>query len=277
MNKKKIIDYYDSTQFLYTHFWDKYTLHMGFWDKHTKTRAQATENTNQIVAKLLKIKKGDFVLDAGCGVGGTCISIAKNYRTKIWGITLSKVQKQLAEKYAEQEKISDLTNFSVQDYTNTGFKNQFFTKIFGIESICHTPDKLLFLKESYRLLKNNGKILVDDYFLVRLPITKYEKKVYRGGIEGMAVPDFSLKVLFAKNLKKAGFTDIQYFDKTKDVGKSSLIAYWLSFIGLPILLFLSKLNIVPDSFLHHTEACYYQYKLYKSGIVECGIFLATKK
>ena len=166
---KDIREYYDQNQIMYALFYSKGTngLHYGFWNKDTKKTSDAILNTNKFVLKCLEINDQDSVLDAGCGVGGTSIFIAENSGAEVSGITLSDTQLKKAEKLALKSKSSKLLNFSNQDFTKTNFLDNSFSKIFGIESICHANKKIDFLREAYRILKENGKIVIIDGFLKR--------------------------------------------------------------------------------------------------------------
>ena len=158
-------DYYDHAQILYDLFWSKKALHYGFWNKDTKKLKEAIENANKFVAKLLKPKKDDKILDTGCGVGGSCLFFAKNFKSKVTGIGLSEVQLKKAKKYAKDENLDNLLNFKKMNFNNTDFKDKSFDKVFAIEGACYAENKYDFLKEMYRILKPNGKIVVVDGFL----------------------------------------------------------------------------------------------------------------
>ena len=90
MSKADIVRYYQSSQWLYRLFcYNKDTLgiHFGFWEKDTKSRQEAMVNQDKEIIKVGVIKKGDRVLDAGCGVGGTAIYIAKIIGARVTGIS----------------------------------------------------------------------------------------------------------------------------------------------------------------------------------------------
>ncbi|MGD8744405.1 MAG: class I SAM-dependent methyltransferase [Candidatus Woesebacteria bacterium] len=88
----KIINYYDNSQWLYQLFcYNDETLgmHFGFWEKNTKNRQEALVNENQKVIDLAGIKMGQKALDAGCGVGGTAIHIAKKTHAKVYAVSIA--------------------------------------------------------------------------------------------------------------------------------------------------------------------------------------------
>ena len=47
---------------------------------------------------------------------------------------------------------------------NTSYKNNYFDCIFALESAIYSPNKQEFVKEMYRVLKPNGKIVILDIF-----------------------------------------------------------------------------------------------------------------
>src|SRR5437868_6451338 len=153
-----IARYYDRHQIIYTLFWSRTALHYGFWYEDTKSLAEAILNTNRFVVDALAIDFKDTVLDAGCGVGGTSMHVAETTGAIVEGITLSDVQLKIARRRASKALAARLLNFSKQDFTKTNFRENTFSKIFGIESICYAHRKIDFLKEAYRILKPGGRI-----------------------------------------------------------------------------------------------------------------------
>jgi cyclopropane fatty-acyl-phospholipid synthase-like methyltransferase len=62
-------------------------LHYGYWDKKTLSHTQSLLNKNQKLYDAAGIKPVDKVLDAGCGIGGSSIWMAKNHGNKMKAIT----------------------------------------------------------------------------------------------------------------------------------------------------------------------------------------------
>jgi cyclopropane fatty-acyl-phospholipid synthase-like methyltransferase len=164
--EQDVIDYYDITETHYKSYWhlDKcLAMHYGFHDAENKTFEQALINMNKQLAKRVGINENDHVLDAGCGVGGSSIFLAKNYGCKAHGITLSAKQVKTAQNYAKKRKLDHLVNFSQENYQQTSFNDERFDVIWAIESVCHSFDQAQFYKEVYRLLKPNGRLIIADY------------------------------------------------------------------------------------------------------------------
>ena len=87
MDNNLIAKHYDETLPYYKHLWSRKSnaIHYGFWDKETKTVEEALLNENNFLAKVADIKSSDKVLDAGCGVGGSSVWIAKNIGARVIG------------------------------------------------------------------------------------------------------------------------------------------------------------------------------------------------
>jgi len=245
-------------------------MHYGFWYSDTKNLADAISNTDKFVAESLAINSGDTVLDAGCGVGGTSIYVAEATGAKVEGVTLSEVQLKIARKKTFGSAVAHLLNFSKQDFTKTNFKENTFSKIYGIECICYANKKIDFLNEAYRIMKPGGKISVVDAFLIIENLNAEERNIYTKFIEGWRIPNLSTKDEFKKFLKKAGFKNIVFHDKLDTIKKSSRMLYYYGLITYPIEFVKSKLGIGIDNF-----STFYQKKLYE-GIATYGVFVAEK-
>ena len=64
----------------------------AIWKDDTKTLEEAQINKLNHIIKKLKIKKGDKILDIGCGFGTAAAYIAQQTGCEVTGITLSKNQ-----------------------------------------------------------------------------------------------------------------------------------------------------------------------------------------
>lgn len=272
---KKTKEYYDNAQFLYNFFWSDKALHYGFWDKKTKRLSDAIENTNRIVSKLLNLQKSDYILDAGCGVGGSCFFMAKKYGSKVKGITLSPTQIKQARKNTRKMHIEHLVNFEIMDFSKTKFKDKTFTKIFGIESICHADNKLNFLKEAHRLLRKGGRIVIVDGFLFKKNLTPKENEIYKKCLLGWKVDNLSHKDDFLCDLKKSGFKNVEFRERTNDVLPSSRRIAFYGYLAYPFTLILSKLKIIPKN-LHENSVCMINQIKTFNNFTMYGIFVAEK-
>ena len=140
--------------------------HFGFYEKGIKTSNEAKINMMDYVGRLLELDDELFMklLDAGSGVGSTSIYLAKKYSNCIFhGITISHYESLLAGILQKKYKISNV-RFQQGSYMKTSYSKNYFDRIFALESVIYAPNKKEFVKEMYRILKPNGKIVILDIF-----------------------------------------------------------------------------------------------------------------
>lgn len=183
-------------------------MHHGFWDKKTASHYQAALQENQVIIDTAKIKAGDRVLDAGCGVGATAIYIAKKTGAKVTGISLVSEQVELAQKYAQKQGVDHLTSFLVQDYTRTNFRDKSFDAVYGIESICCASPKALFLQEARRLLKPDGRLVIADGYLARPPKNQAERIIIDQWRQDFSIKEMIPFAQMTQAIKLAGFRQV---------------------------------------------------------------------
>lgn len=279
MKKEEIIHYYDVCEIDYRLLWDlnhSCAMHAGYWDNQTKSLREALKRENEVLAEMAKIKQGDYILDAGCGVGGSSIFLAQNYGCNVVGITLSEKQAQSASQNAFNAGVQDKTSFQVMDFTATQFPMHTFDVVWGIESVCHTIDKSLFVKEANRILKPGGRLILADGFTRNPPKTIKDQKQMECWLKGWGVENLDNPEVFKNHLKREGFENIVFSDITKNVIPSSRRLYWYSWPAIP----LSKVGEWIGRRLPSQTANLYsaksQYQTLKKGLWQYGIFYAIK-
>ena len=231
-----IINYYDHTQPHYRQWWkmdESMGLHYGVWDPSTKNLSEAIVNTNAQLAEMGRLSKNDKILDAGCGVGGSAIFLAKKYGSKVNGITLSKRQVKTAISFAEKRRVGHLTNFEEMDYTQTRFPDSHFDVVWAIESMQTATDKSLFFKEMKRVMKPDGRLLLADVFK-KGKWKVAQTPVMQTMLNGWAMSDI-ISISELDDLgKKHNFAVVQNKCVTKEITPSIKRYYrfaWLGMIG----------------------------------------------
>lgn len=273
-------EYYDKCTKYYTWFWyDKESLgmHYGFWDRDTKSRKEALINQYREIINLIHPEPNELILDAGCGVGGASIWLAKKTKAKFIGIASSIKQLELANKYAKKHGVSEYVKFYRQDYFRTNFKDETFDKIFAIESFCHSyPDSLNLFNEMYRILKTGGKIFMSDGILLRHPKDNDEQKLFKEWCSGWKLNGLNTidEIIYA--FRKAEFKNIEFIDKTESIKRSSNQIYLGGMIGRPFLKVLRIFRLISLIELKNVNAIINQKSLFEKGIMGYGIFYAEK-
>ena len=126
----------------------------GYWENADNlTRAQ--ENKLELICQKLKLKKGQRILDIGCGWGGFAYYAARNYQVEVVGITISAAQEKLAKQRCKGLPVE----IRFQDYRDV---NEEFDRIVSIGMLEHVGYKNYgtFMKSVKRNLKTDGWCLL---------------------------------------------------------------------------------------------------------------------
>ena len=278
-SKKDISRYYDLSEGHYRLFWklkESKSLHYGYWDSSTKNFHDALLNINKILAQRVNVSKKDIVLDAGCGIGGSSIWLAKNIGCKVTGISLNEKQVKQANAFAKKEAMGHLVNFRQNDYTNTDFPDESFDVIWAIESVCYVPDKSEFIREAFRLLKKGGRLIVADFFKKEGLQGKDAAEVKRWG-NGWAIEDYATKENFESQLNATGFSNIHFENANDAIIRSAKRLYRTYFLGIiPAFIYRIFNPKATELAKNNVSTAYLQYVTLKKGLWMYGILWSKK-
>ncbi|KAF3976972.1 MAG: methyltransferase domain-containing protein [Methylococcales symbiont of Iophon sp. n. MRB-2018] len=277
--KSDAAKHYDDCYHDYLFAWcnhENLALHYGYWDDQTTSHHQALINKNQLLYDLAKISADDHVLDAGCGIGGSAIWMAKHHNNRVTAITISKQQVKHAQQHAKRQKVADNINFEVADFCATHFEDESFDIVWGLESVCHALNKGDFLKEAYRLLLPGGKIIVCDGYLQRNAFNDDEWQDIVTCLNGWAVPNLCLRKIFTESLEKNNFQEIVYTDITAETLPSADYMLKVANRLKPVQKISQWLGLRSKAQTANFKVGIAQHRLFIDNIIEYGIFTATK-
>ncbi|MFD9286153.1 SAM-dependent methyltransferase [Streptomyces mirabilis] len=129
-----------------------------------QTLEEAISTQQHFIAREGKFGPGMKILDAGCGVGGPAIEIAKYSGSSITGVNLVTAQLDIARDTAGRQGLGDRCSFVEGDIMDLPFENDYFDAVFSLEAICHTPNKHDAYSEIARVLKPGGTFIGTDWF-----------------------------------------------------------------------------------------------------------------
>ncbi len=112
------------------------------------------------ICRKLRLRRGDHLLDLGCGWGGLLIHAAKNYGARAFGVTLSVPQAESARERIRLEGLADRCKVEVSDYRDLDPPQQ-YDKIVSVGMFEHVGETLLaeYFQRAYALLRPGGVFL----------------------------------------------------------------------------------------------------------------------
>ena len=130
-SEKNISYHYDLGNDFYKFWLDKtMTYSSAIFSNKSESLEEAQIRKYSKLANLTSIKKGDKILEIGCGWGGLSQFLAKNYDCDITAITISKEQFNYATEIINKAKLNKKVKIIYCDYRNIKGK---FDKILSIE------------------------------------------------------------------------------------------------------------------------------------------------
>jgi len=274
-----ISEYYDTTRAHYTRWWnlrESLSLHYGIWDEGVRSFAESLVNTNRVMMEICGISEGEKILDAGCGVGGAAFYLNCERNAEVTGISLSQKQIEAAREIAGKKGVAERVSFQVMDFIRTTFRDESFDVVWACESVCQAQDKTAFIKESFRVLKKGGKLIICDYFL---PEENQPDKhsLIRKWCDTWAISGFITLDSFKTSLIASGYKEITSTDHTTKIIKSSRRMYHSSLAGaVPSEIYnLFHPNVTRFAKTHYKSG-YYQYRALKAGLWRYMIIRAVK-
>ncbi len=280
IHENEIVAYYDNCEVDYAIVWhlkSQLCMHYGYWEKSTRRLREALHLMNCKVAEAAAISSKDVVLDAGCGVGGSSIFLAKNYGCRVQGITLSQNQVETCRQNAAAHSVNNLVQFDRQNYLSTNFPDQSFDVVWAIESSCYAFDKKDFLTEAFRLLRPGGRFVVADFFTVPMKNGSPEARLMQQWTDTWAIKSYAVTEDFQRDANAVGFINVAIKDITKNVLPSIKRLYYCYFPGIVITSVLQLFGFRNRLQTANTKSCLYQYKAWKQGLWKYNIITGIKK
>ena len=156
------------------------------------------ETSTLYLAELAGVAPGDRILDAGCGVGGPALAIARALPdVVIDGVTVSEVQAKMARELIAEAHLADRVRVCLADFHRLPFPDQSFDAVLFLEVTGYSPDRAALYRESARVLRPGGTVYVKDLFREEDPLTE-------GQCRSMAVFDELWSCVRSPTLSETG-------------------------------------------------------------------------
>lgn len=275
-----IAEYYNLTQVHYEKWWNlkkNLSLHYGIWDEHTKNFGESLINTNRVLMNIAQVKDGEKILDAGCGVGGAAIFLSMHKNVNVVGVTLSDRQLVFANTQAEGLNLKNRPQFFKMDYTKTSFEDESFDVVWACESVSSAPQKELFVKEAFRLLKPGGRLILSDYFHTGDASHEVHPMINKW-VKTWSISNLVTGDTFKSFMQSVSFINIEMADYTNAIRKSAKRMYVAGLMAsIPSELYNFFNPKVSRFAKHHYKSGVYQYKALQKDLWKYLIVSAEKK
>ena len=115
--RANVAHHYDLSSALYELFLDRDRQYScAYFTRADETLETAQENKKRRIAAKLGLEPGQRILDIGCGWGGMALHLARDTGAEVTGITLSAMQREIAERRAKETGLSERAQFFLRDY-----------------------------------------------------------------------------------------------------------------------------------------------------------------
>lgn len=167
--------------------------------------------------------KNIHALDIGSGLGGVAFYLAERYAVNIVGLEVNDWMVQESQKRIPSHLKNKINFLLIASNTCWPFPDHSFDIIYSKGVLTHVQDKLELFKESLRLLKLNGKLVIVDWLS---PTQGIWGKNIKKLIELEHLSLFAdTETHYIATLKKSGFTAISsreaIVDSLKDASQRS--------------------------------------------------------
>ncbi len=126
---------------------------------------RSLDSSNHAFLRRAGLRSGEVVLDAGCGVGGTCLHAATHMPDlEVHGITISPYQAEIAQGLIDNSPVGDRVHVHVGDYHEMPFPDDMFDRVLFFESAGYTLQLEQLFSEVARVLCVGGSVYIKDVF-----------------------------------------------------------------------------------------------------------------
>jgi ubiquinone/menaquinone biosynthesis C-methylase UbiE len=215
-----VAQHYDETTDL-THLVMGDHMHFGLFESGDETLERATEAMIDLAAGIAGIGHGDHVLDVGCGSGHAAVYLRDRRGCSITGISTSARGIELAREFVRNNDAG--LKFEVADAVDTNLPDGSCDVVFVMETALYVPDVQAMLRESFRVLKKGGRLIITEpvakrrfwghlaFSLGNGPLLLSMKNAWGPGMHMRTPGEFAMRA------HEAGFQSVELVDLSERV------------------------------------------------------------
>ena len=157
-DERIVRSHYDDKNDLFNWFLGPRMIYTScYFHDHNETLEEAQDNKMNIIARKMQLKKGESLLDIGCGWGTLVAHLAKYYGVDATGVTIAQAGADWANKQIEEYGVKDKARILRMDYRDIP-RNKKYDKISCLEMAEHVGIKYFkkFMRQIYDMLEDDG-------------------------------------------------------------------------------------------------------------------------
>ena len=120
---------------------------------------------------LLELTPESQLLEVGCGAGGCALYLTQLTHARVTGIDANQSAIEESRTAAKSVPEARVSFERMNANERLPFEDASFDAVFSNDAMCHIPDRGSALKEWFRVLKPNGRMLFTDAMIITGPIT----------------------------------------------------------------------------------------------------------
>lgn len=272
VSKSVIQGHYDLSTFFYWLFWGPH-IHHGLWERNESSRVAQIQLTERL-ADYADIRRGQSLLDIGCGMGGSSIHLARTRGVHCQGVTISPLQCRWARLSARLHRVHSQVSFRCADVEQAEFPAQSVDVVWSIECTEHLFDKPRFFQQAGKWIRPGGRVALCAWLAGSdIQADAIRRQLVLDVCEGFFCPSLGTRADYVDWLSHAGFVVETNQDWTRHVMRTWEICRdrvrrsgvrWLArWIDRDTVLFLDRFETILQA--------------YQTGAMEYGCFVARKE
>lgn len=168
-HERNVVGLYDEVTEVFVKAWGTNHIHLALFepddasDDPDGVMERALERMVEAIVAPAGIRATDHLVDAGCGVGGTALYLARRHGCAVTGVNINRKQLAMASANASETDVRDRVRFEYADCNrHLPFADDSVDAVVNIESAFHYSDRDTFFREVRRILKPGGRIVASD-------------------------------------------------------------------------------------------------------------------
>jgi tocopherol O-methyltransferase len=201
VTQREILFHYDLATLFYRLLWGRH-IHHGLWRGSESPAAAQQQLTDTLAAGA--VRRGDAVVDVGCGMGGSSIHLARAFDCRVTGITLSALQRGWAGCSARWQGVSRRTRFLRADAEQVELPAAAFDVVWSVECTEHLFDKPAFFRRAANWLRPGGRMAICAWLAAEPPHSDSARKLVHDVCEGFLCPSLGTMSEYQTWMSDAG-------------------------------------------------------------------------